>query len=303
MSVPTPAQPPGPTAEWEIHRRAGAAGYLHDLDLLGPTTTAGKAAVSGASHPVARAVWLLHPTAPAVVLGSAQRFTTADVTDEVVARSAEGRVVPSSDAPARERGVHGGGTPPVERDGAEVVVRRSGGGAVVLEPGVSVWVDVVLPRRDPLWDDDVSTSARWLGQAWVTALSSLGIDAAVHDGPTDRHAMARAACFAGLGPGEVVSSGRKLVGISQRRTRAGARFQCVAYTASPPVAALVGLVGEGSDPEALAGVLASRTGIVPVDPEVLTEAVCRAIIAAGQPQPTTASPWGMVGADHHRNQL
>ncbi|HEX2382259.1 MAG TPA: hypothetical protein VHI95_06460, partial [Acidimicrobiales bacterium] len=37
------------------------------------------------------------------------------------------------------------------------------------------------------------------------------------------------ACFAGLGPGEVTIGGRKAVGISQRRTRAGARFQCVAY--------------------------------------------------------------------------
>ncbi len=37
-------------------------------------------------------------------------------------------------------------------------------------------------------------------------------------------------CFAGLGPGEVTVDGRKLVGISQRRTRAGARFQCAVYS-------------------------------------------------------------------------
>jgi lipoate-protein ligase A len=36
-------------------------------------------------------------------------------------------------------------------------------------------------------------------------------------------------CFAGLGPGEVTVGGRKVVGISQRRTRDAARFQCVAY--------------------------------------------------------------------------
>ena len=34
-------------------------------------------------------------------------------------------------------------------------------------------------------------------------------------------------CFAGVGPGEVLLDGRKVVGISQRRTRVGARFQCV----------------------------------------------------------------------------
>ena len=33
-------------------------------------------------------------------------------------------------------------------------------------------------------------------------------------------------CFAGLGTGEVTVAGRKCVGMSQRRTRAGARFQC-----------------------------------------------------------------------------
>jgi hypothetical protein len=33
-------------------------------------------------------------------------------------------------------------------------------------------------------------------------------------------------CFAGLGPGEVTRYGAKVVGISQRRTRHAARFQC-----------------------------------------------------------------------------
>ena len=32
-------------------------------------------------------------------------------------------------------------------------------------------------------------------------------------------------CFAGLGPGEVMVAGRKAVGLSQRRSREGARFQ------------------------------------------------------------------------------
>ena len=35
-------------------------------------------------------------------------------------------------------------------------------------------------------------------------------------------------CFAGIGPGEVLVGGRKVVGISQRRNRGGARFQCAA---------------------------------------------------------------------------
>jgi lipoate-protein ligase A len=48
-------------------------------------------------------------------------------------------------------------------------------------------------------------------------------------------------CFSGLGPGEVHADGRKVVGISQRRTRRWARFQCAAYLHWDP-AALVSLL-------------------------------------------------------------
>ena len=34
--------------------------------------------------------------------------------------------------------------------GAQVVRRRSGGGAVLVEPGGSVWVDLVVPSTDTL---------------------------------------------------------------------------------------------------------------------------------------------------------
>ena len=42
-------------------------------------------------------------------------------------------------------------------------------------------------------------------------------------------------CFAGLGPGEVLLDGRKLVGLSQRRTRNGVRIQGTLYTAPPAI--------------------------------------------------------------------
>lgn len=114
-----------------------------------------------------------------------------------------------------------------EAAGVEVVRRRSGGGAVWLAPGVVTWVDVLLPADDPLWDDDVSRSATWLGRRWVEALDDLGVvGAAVHDGPMVRSAHSDLICFAGMAPGEVIVDGAKVVGISQRRTRAGARFQC-----------------------------------------------------------------------------
>jgi lipoate---protein ligase len=124
----------------------------------------------------------------------------------------------------------------------DVVRRRSGGGAVLLLPGRSVWVDVTITRDDPLWDDDVGRASHWLGAAWAGAAVALGCDGAtVHTGRIAETAWSRRVCFAGLGPGEVVVGGRKLVGISQRRTREGARFQCVLHRVWDPVG-LLGLL-------------------------------------------------------------
>jgi lipoate-protein ligase A len=109
----------------------------------------------------------------------------------------------------------------------EVVRRRSGGGAVLVEPGAVVWVDVVVPRDDPLWDDDVGRAFWWLGEVWAAALRSLGAEEVeAYRGPMLPVPLARVVCFAGLGPGEVTVGGRKAVGMAQRRTRDGALFQC-----------------------------------------------------------------------------
>ena len=147
-------------------------------------------------EPVVRALWWFEVTGPAVALGSTQR---AEVVDAGAARDA----------------------------GVEVVRRRSGGGAVWLAPDEVTWVDVLLPASDPRWDLDVGRAAHWLGSAWADALAALGVaGATVHTGGLERAPWSELVCFAGLGPGEVTVAGRKVVGISQRRTRAGARFQC-----------------------------------------------------------------------------
>jgi lipoate-protein ligase A len=108
----------------------------------------------------------------------------------------------------------------------ELVRRRSGGGAVLLVPGDALWVDVVLPRSDPLWDDDVGRATWWLGRAWAAALGELGLPATVHESGLVRTRWSPLVCFAGWGPGEVAVGGRKAVGVASRRNRAGARFQC-----------------------------------------------------------------------------
>jgi lipoate-protein ligase A len=114
-----------------------------------------------------------------------------------------------------------------EAKGIEVARRRSGGGAVLVMPGDPVWVDVWVPREDPLWNDDVGRAFDWLGDAWTAALTSLGARGvrAHRDGFAACTRWSSLVCFGGVGTGEVVTAdGRKVVGISQRRTRAGAWF-------------------------------------------------------------------------------
>jgi lipoate-protein ligase A len=146
-----------------------------------------------------RRVWLCECTRPAVVLGSTQSSDDVDA-----ARALAG--------------------------GVDVVRRRSGGGAVLVVPGETIWVDVALPSGDPLWETDVGRAFEWLGRSWADALDALGLGpAAVHQGPLLRNEWSSRVCFVGLGPGEVTVAGRKVVGLSQRRSREGAFFSCAAY--------------------------------------------------------------------------
>ena len=53
----------------------------------------------------------------------------------------------------------------------------------------------------------------------------------VLEGALRSDALGTRVCFVSEGPGEVVTASGKVVGISQRRTRNGARFQCCLYVA------------------------------------------------------------------------
>jgi lipoate-protein ligase A len=196
------------------------------------------------ASPADRAVWWLAVDRPALVLGSTQRPEVAD--HAALAAS-----------------------------GVELVRRRSGGGAVLLTPDDVVWADVVVPAGDPLWDDDVGRAAHWLGAVWVRALSGCGATGAeVHRGPMLRDPWSSLVCFAGVGPGEVLLGGRKVVGISQRRTKDWARFQCAAYLRW--------------DPGALAGLLApprpaAEDLVGLVQPLAMSEAELRSAFRAALP--------------------
>jgi lipoate-protein ligase A len=145
--------------------------------------------------------------------------------------------------------------------GVELVRRRSGGGAVMLVPGDVVWVDLILPAVDDLWDHDVGRAAHWLGDVWASALAACGVSGlAVHRGPLVVAPWSTLVCFAGRGPGEVHVGPHKVVGISQRRTRHWSRFQCALYRRWDPVS----LTEVLTPPHPTAGELADLVLEVPV---------------------------------------
>ena len=114
-----------------------------------------------------------------------------------------------------------------------VVQRFSGGGAVLMDDGL-LSLDVVVPTGHPLLAGDPLAVFARIGQAWADGLQRLGLpDIAVSTQSTtpsrrgsDRERLLAAICYATLGVGEVTSSGRKIVGLAQRRRRPGALVQC-----------------------------------------------------------------------------
>lgn len=156
--------------------------------------------------------------------------------------------------------------------GVQVVRRASGGGAVLLAPDDAQWVDVIVPRDDPRAVDDVVAAARWLGDAWIAALVALGVAPGSldrHDGRAVTTPWSSLVCFAGIGPGEVRLAGRKLVGISQRRSRAGTRFQVAVLHRWDPVGILALLALEPARRAEAGRALAEVATGLPTAPERL----------------------------------
>ncbi len=155
-----------------------------------------------ASVPVVPSVWRCEVDRAAIVLGSRQ---TNDLLDADACRAA----------------------------GLDIAQRRSGGGAVLVRPADMVWIDVVGPTG---WlADDVRASMIEVGEWWRDALVDVVADPerlSVHRGGMIDTVWSSLVCFAGIGPGEVLLDGRKLVGLSQRRTRHGVRVQGLVHCRS-----------------------------------------------------------------------
>jgi len=172
---------------WAVEHLSGTVRELHERS----------AALLSGPEEMTRVARVLQPVDRALVLGSTQPLTSVDQGACVIA-------------------------------GVDIVRRRSGGGAVLVDAPSLLWVDLVVPAGDPLWCPDVGRAAWWVGEVWSEALDRAGMGGTeVWKGPMVRNRWSSLVCFAGLGAGEVVSAaGPKVVGISQRRTRHGALFQC-----------------------------------------------------------------------------
>jgi lipoate-protein ligase A len=156
----------------------------------------------------------------------------------------------------------------VAADGLSVVRRRSGGGAVLLVPDAVVWIDLIVPAGTPGWTDDVRASMVRAGEIWRAALALPGTD--VHDGGMRASDWSPLVCFAGVGPGEVLVGGRKLVGLSQRRTRHGARIQGLVHRRAL-VAETARYIAAGCRPRPPLGEAALATVGTSLQPAVLAE--------------------------------
>ncbi|MFV0258348.1 MAG: lipoyl protein ligase domain-containing protein [Acidimicrobiales bacterium] len=192
---------------WTVTTTTGTAADLHD-----------RAEPEPADH----RVWIHTITAPALVLGSTQDATVVD---------------------RRAATAHG----------VEICRRRTGGGLVDLVPGRHCWIDVIIPATSPWWEADVGRAFHWLGEVWARTVADLVTadhQVTVHRDRPRRREAGRVICFAGVGAGEVILRpatldlpphptppprptlpvgakvvGAKVVGLSQRRWRTGARFQ------------------------------------------------------------------------------
>ena len=144
-----------------------------------------------------------------------------------------------------------------------------------------IWIDAVIPARSPLHEIDVGQAFLWLGRVWRDALAE------VLSSSDDRLRLAQPAsarlaadrrffCFAEVGHGEVLLDDRKVVGISQRRTRTWTRLQS--------------LFVPRWDPEAINEAVSTAIGGLPSQPSSLGAAPFNAReVKAGLPSTVVAN--------------
>lgn len=138
----------------------------------------------------------------------------------------------------------------------EMVLRRSGGGAVLTGPWM-LSASILLPPDHRLLAGGTVSSYRWLGALIAGLLRDLGVPAHALSPEDVRRSPGDPAlgwaCFGGLSPWEVVAEGRKVVGLAQLRRRNGVLLTSGTLLSPPDWATLCAALGRpASDAQALA---------------------------------------------------
>lgn len=142
---------------------------------------------------------LNRPTSDSIVLGSSQSMTLLD-------------------------------SEKIKKTQIEICKRKTGGGLVYIDKVHDIWIDIYIPTTSSLYEINISKSFNWLGNTWIETLTELNrqlepnLQIVKTKSKTDE--LSSLVCFAGLNHGEVLYCDRKVVGISQRRNKELAKFQC-----------------------------------------------------------------------------
>jgi hypothetical protein len=138
---------------------------------------------------------------------------------------------------------------------------------------------VRIPAGDRLWHADVREATWWVGATWAVALGAVGAGPAqVWRGGMRRTPWSDRVCFAGLGPGEVCLDTKKVVGVSQRRTRMGTLFQTAVLLHWDPAALLVLLrMDEAERKQGVADLAAVAGGVGPQHASAVVDAFLAAL--------------------------
>lgn len=118
-------------------------------------------------------------------------------------------------------------TESMRRDDVDIVLRRSGGGAVLVGPWF-ISVSVALPKDHMLVSKGLINSFQWLGDCFKRVLVQLDVNAQLVDPGTQENeeimndgACLDWACFGKLSAWEVIANRKKIVGLAQVRRRNG----------------------------------------------------------------------------------
>lgn len=174
--------------------------------------------------------------------------------------------------------------------GVEVLERRAGGGAVLLDEGM-LCAAVCVPLPDARVGVDLTESYGWLGEQLASGLRECGVRRArrveVAEARTDVMRLKAGddpllrTCFGALSPHEVVADGgRKLVGLAQVRRRHAALFQIgILLRDQSPLADLLRMPDEKAREHLRASLRQRTVGLADIYERVVEPRTIMAVLA------------------------